>query len=286
MRRAWWICSCGRMRRVARPERDGAFVGNLDNRPGDFRHSGANARERHPSFNPRRRKRKLAGPFPARQTDMTTDFQALRNTMVEQQVRPWEVLDPRVLAAMTAVPREEFVPAAYRSLAYADLPLPLAHGEVMLKPVVEGRLLQALELRPEDEVLEIGTGSGYVTACLAHLARAVMSLDAFADVTAQARARLDARNISNVRLETGDAFAWTPGREFDAIAITGALAETPEAFARWLKPGGRLFAIVGRSPVQTAYRYTWRGETLHAEPLFETDIPYLRGAEPVTRFTL
>jgi protein-L-isoaspartate(D-aspartate) O-methyltransferase len=217
---------------------------------------------------------------------MSIDFQALRNTMVEQQVRPWEVLDPRVLAAISAVPREDFVPAAYRSLAYADLPLPLAHGETMLKPVVEGRLLQALELRQEDEVLEIGTGSGYLTACLALLARAVVSIDAFADVTAQARARLDARGIGNVRLETADVHAWTPSRQFDAIAVTGAMADVPEAFARWLKPGGRLFAIVGASPVQTALRLTWRGDNLHAEPLFETDIPYLRGAEPVPRFTL
>jgi protein-L-isoaspartate(D-aspartate) O-methyltransferase len=217
---------------------------------------------------------------------MSIDFQALRNTMVEQQVRPWEVLDPRVLAAISSVPREDFVPAAYRSLAYADLPLPLAHGETMLKPVVEGRLLQALGLQAGDEVLEIGTGSGYLTACLAHLAREVVSIDAFADVTAQARARLDARGIGNVRLETADVHAWTPNRKFDAIAVTGAVAQTPEAFARWLKPGGRLFAIVGLSPVQTAQRYTWRGDTLHAEPLFETDVPYLRGAEPVARFSL
>ena len=217
---------------------------------------------------------------------MTLDFEAARNTMVEQQVRPWDVLDPRVLAAISTVPREQFVPAAYRALAYADLPLPLAHGETMLKPVVEGRLLQALELQPGDEVLEIGTGSGYLTACLAHLSREVLSIDPFADVTAQARARLDALGINNVRLETVDAFAFAPTRQFDAVAVTGALAALPAAFTRWLKPGGRLFAVVGQSPVQTAQRFTWRGEHLHAEALFETDIPYLRGAEPVARFTL
>jgi protein-L-isoaspartate(D-aspartate) O-methyltransferase len=217
---------------------------------------------------------------------MTIDFEAARNTMVEQQVRPWDVLDPRVLAAISTVPREQFVPAAYRALAYADLPLPLAHGETMLKPVVEGRLLQALGLQAGDEVLEIGTGSGYLTACLAHLAREVVSIDPFADTTAQARARLDALGINNVRLETVDAFAFAPTRQFDAIAVTGAVAVLPEAFARWLKPDGRMFAVVGQSPVQTAQRLTWRGERLHAESLFETDIPYLRGAEPVARFTL
>src|SRR5436190_17768604 len=123
---------------------------------------------------------------------MATDFQAARNTMVEQQVRPWDVLDPRVLEAMAAVPREQFVAAAYRTLAYADMPLPLAHGEAMLKPVVEGRLLQALELQPGAEVLEIGTGSGYLTACLARLAREVVSIDIHEEFTRQARARLDA----------------------------------------------------------------------------------------------
>ena len=217
---------------------------------------------------------------------MATDFQAARNTMVEQQVRPWDVLDPRVLEAMAAVPREQFVAAAYRTLAYADMPLPLAHGEAMLKPVVEGRLLQALELQPGAEVLEIGTGSGYLTACLARLAREVVSIDIHEEFTRQARARLDGFGVGNVRLETADAFAFAPARQFDAVAVTGAVAQMPAAFAHWLKPGGRLFVVHGASPVQTAVRGTWRGEQLHLESLFETDIPYLRGAEPVARFRL
>jgi protein-L-isoaspartate(D-aspartate) O-methyltransferase len=217
---------------------------------------------------------------------MSIDFETVRNTMVEQQVRPWEVLDPRVLAALSTVPREQFVPAAYRTLAYADLPLPLAHGETMMKPVVEGRLLQALGLAPGDDVLEIGTGSGYVTACLAQLAREVVSLDLLPDFTRLARERLDALQIGNVRLETGDALSFAPGRQFDAVAVTGAVARIPEAFAQWLKPGGRLFVVHGASPVQTAVRATWRGDRLHEEGLFETDIPYLRGAEPVPRFRL
>src|SRR6188472_3947507 len=147
---------------------------------------------------------------------MATDFQAARNTMVEQQVRPWDVLDPRVLEAMAAVPREQFVTAAYRTLAYADLPLPLAHGETMMKPVVEGRLLQALALQPQDEVLEIGTGSGYVTACLARMAREVVSIDLHEDFVRNARTRLDALGVGNTRLEVFDAFAYAPKRQFDA----------------------------------------------------------------------
>ena len=217
---------------------------------------------------------------------MPIDFQAARNTMVEQQVRPWEVLDPRVLDAIASVPREQFVPDAYRTLAYADLPLPLAHGETMMKPVVEGRLLQALELQAQDEVLEIGTGSGYVTACLARMAREVVSIDLLEDFTRLARARLDALGVGNVRLETTDVFAYAPARRFDAIAVTGAVATIPAAFAQWLKPGGRLFVVHGASPAQSAVRGTLRGDQLHLEGLFETDIPYLRGAEPVPRFSL
>ena len=217
---------------------------------------------------------------------MPIDFQAARNTMVEQQVRPWEVLDPRVLDAIASVPREQFVPDAYRTLAYADLPLPLAHGETMMKPVVEGRLLQALGLQAQDEVLEIGTGSGYVTACLARMAREVVSIDLLEDFTKLARTRLDALAIGNVRLETADAFAYAPARQFDAVAVTGAVATIPAAFAQWLKPGGRLFVVHGASPAQSAVRGTLRGVDLHLEGLFETDIPYLRGAEPIPRFRL
>jgi protein-L-isoaspartate(D-aspartate) O-methyltransferase len=195
------------------------------------------------------------------------------------------VLDPRVLEVMSSVKREDFVPAAHRQLAFADLPLPLAHGESMLKPVVEGRLLQSLALDASEEVLEIGTGSGFVTACLAQLARAVTSIDIHADFIEAARTRLDAAGIGNVRLETGDALSWQPGRQFDAIAVTGAVATIPEAFVSWLRPGGRMFVVRGNSPVQEAVRATRRGDALHIESLFETDIPYLRGAAPAPAFT-
>jgi protein-L-isoaspartate(D-aspartate) O-methyltransferase len=215
---------------------------------------------------------------------MSMNFDQARFAMIEQQVRPWDVLDPRVLEAMTSVRREDFVADAHRNLAFADLQLPLAHGEAMLKPVVEGRLLQALALEPGEEVLEIGTGSGFVTACLAQLARAVTSIDIHADFIEGARARLEGAGFGNVRLECADALSWQPGRQFDAIAVTGAVAEIPTAFVEWLRPGGRMFVVRGVSPVQEAVRATRRGEALHLESLFETDIPYLRGAAPAPQF--
>jgi protein-L-isoaspartate(D-aspartate) O-methyltransferase len=217
---------------------------------------------------------------------MSMNLDQARHAMIEQQVRPWEVLDPRVLAALAAVRREDFVPAACRELAFADLPLPIGHGEVLMKPVVEGRLLQALALSEGDEVLEIGTGTGYLTACLAYLGREVLSIDRHEDFVASARHRLGLASITNVRTETADAFSWQPGRKFDAIAVTAAVASVPERFGQWLKPGGRMFVVHGLSPVQEASLFTWRGDTLHGESLFETDIPYLRGAEPVAQFTL
>ncbi|MFY2762767.1 protein-L-isoaspartate O-methyltransferase family protein [Arenimonas sp. MALMAid1274] len=215
---------------------------------------------------------------------MPIDFQQARFAMVEQQVRPWDVLDPRVLETLMSVRREDYVPLRHRKLAFADLPLPLEHGEVMMKPVLEGRMLQALNLAAGDEVLEVGTGSGFITACLAALARDVVSIDRHADFIERTRARLVTEQIGNVRLEEADVFGWQPGRQFDAICVTGAVATDPERFGAWLKPGGRLFVIHGQSPVQEALRITRRGEGFHRESLFETDVPYLHGAAPAPHF--
>ncbi|MBP6597061.1 MAG: protein-L-isoaspartate O-methyltransferase [Arenimonas sp.] len=215
---------------------------------------------------------------------MSIDFQQARHAMVEQQVRPWDVLDPRVLAVLMQVRREDFVPQRHRKLAFSDAPLPLDHGEVMMKPVLEGRLLQAMNLEPGDEVLEIGTGSGFITACLAALVRDVTSIDRHPDFIERTRARLAADGINNVRLECADVFGWQPGRLFDAIGVTGAVATDPERFGAWLKPGGRLFVVHGQSPVQEALRITRRGDGFHRESLFETDIPYLHGAAPAPQF--
>jgi len=217
---------------------------------------------------------------------MSVNFEQARFAMVEQQVRPWDVLDPRVLDVLHVLQREDFVDAEYRNLAYTDIALPLGHDEIMMKPVLEGRLLQALDLNSQDDVLEIGTGSGFVTACLSHLAREVVSLDIHADFVEQAKQKLLATGIRNVRLECADALTWQNDRRFDAIAVTAAVTNIPEIFAHWLKPNGRMFIIRGLSPVQEALRVTHRGESLHEESLFETDVPYLHGAEPKPSFTL
>jgi protein-L-isoaspartate(D-aspartate) O-methyltransferase len=220
---------------------------------------------------------------------MSLDFERARFNMVEQQVRPWDVLDARVLDVLREVRREDFVPARYRKLAFADVAIPLEHGEVMMKPVVEGRLLQALTVAPEDAVLEIGTGSGFLTACLARLGREVVSVDIHGDMVERARVRLvEQMGIANVRLETGDAIVeWQPNRQFDVIAVTGATHQIPSRFRDWLAPHGRLFAIRGDSPAQQAVVVARVGETEFSETIqFETDLPYLIHAAPPKRFTL
>lgn len=217
----------------------------------------------------------------------TLDYAKARELMVEQQVRPWDVLDARVLAALSAIPRDAFVPAAYRALAYTDVGLPLGHGETMMKPVVEGRMLQALALDPGDEVLEIGTGSGFVTACLGRLARDVVSLERHADLADGARARLDALRLAgNIRVETADAFAWSSDRRFDAVCVTGAVDTIPARFREWLRPGGRMFVVTGRPPAMDALLVRNEVHGARIESLFETDLPYLAGAAPAPTFEL
>ena len=217
---------------------------------------------------------------------MTMNVEHARHAMIEQQIRPWDIVDLQVLAAMSAVPRENFVPPAYRDLAFADTALPIGHGETMFKPVLEGRMLQGLKLQPNDEVLEIGTGTGYITACLASLCRSLVTVDLHADFIADAKERLAALDLNNVRYEQADALAFDPGQQFDAIAVTGAVTEVPPAFLNWLRPGGRLFIIRGQSPAQEAVCLTRTAQSFDTESLFETDIPYLVGAQPVDRFSL
>lgn len=217
---------------------------------------------------------------------MSIDFARARETMVEQQIRPWEVLDVRVLDTLAQLPREAFVPEALRALAYADTELPIGHGERMFKPVLEGRTLQALGVQTHESVLEIGTGSGYMAACLARLGREVVSLERHADLAETARARLAAQGIGNVSVLTADAFQWTPGRTFDVICVTGAVAEIPARFCEWLASGGRMFVVRGRSPVMEAALVHPGVNGLRIESLFETDLPYLAGGEPAPVFTL
>ena len=218
------------------------------------------------------------------------DYAKARETMVEQQVRPWDVLDMRVLETLLALPREAFVRPEYRSLAYADLPVPIGHGELMFKPVVEGRMLQSLALLPTDDVLEIGTGSGFIAACLGRLARDVLSLEIHPDLAEAARARLAEHGLDgNIRVETVDALHYRTERRFDAICVSGAVDAIPLPFLEWLRPGGRLFAVHGRAPAMTAVlvRKPAEGQAVNGqriESLFETMIPYLVGAAPAPAF--
>ena len=221
----------------------------------------------------------------------TIDYAKARELMVEQQIRPWDVFDPRVLAALAEVPREDFVPDAHRTLAYADIALPLGHGESMMKPVVEGRALQALELAPGDDVLEIGTGSGFLAACLGRLAREVVSLERHADLADAARARLAAHGAGNVNVIAADAFSWDAsslgsGRRFAAICVTGAVSSIPSRFVEWLQPNGRMFIVRGRSPAMEAVLLRNQSGSPRIESLFETDLPYLAGATPAPTFEL
>ena len=215
---------------------------------------------------------------------MTLDYAKARAAMVEQQVRPWDVLDPRVLRALSELPREDFVPAAHRALGYVDIAIPLGHGEAMMKPVVEGRVLQALALNELDEVLEIGTGSGFMAACLGHLAREVVSIERHADLADAALTRLLAHGIGNVRVEHADAFAWDTDRRFDAICVTGAVDTVPSRFLQWLRPGGRMFIVHGRAPAMQAALVRAEVNGMRSESLFETDLAYLTGAAPVPAF--
>ncbi len=209
-----------------------------------------------------------------------SDLAKARHLMVEQQIRPWEVLDQKVLDLLEALPREDFVPPEWRNLAYVDEFIPLPGGEVMLPPKVEARLLQALDVQDTDTVLEVGTGSGYFTALLARLARHVYSVEINPDLSAAAGEKLRAHGITNVTLEVGDAArGWDRHAPYNVIAITGSLPVLPEAFREQLAIGGRLVAIVGEAPVMEAIRLRRVGEDAWSEEaLFETLVPPLHNA--------
>jgi protein-L-isoaspartate(D-aspartate) O-methyltransferase len=205
------------------------------------------------------------------------DTDTARFNMIEQQIRPWEVLDPRILNALHDVPREDFVPAPYRNLAFADMHIPLEHGEVMMQPKQEARLLQALSLKPGDRVLEIGTGSGYVTALLAHLAGHVDTVDIHPDFLESARDKLTRHGYTNASFAEGDAAqGWDNDHYYDAILLTGSVAQLPPKYEAQLEDGGRLAAIVGRDPVMEAMLVEHLGEEqFRTTSLFDTSLPPL-----------
>ncbi|VFM97463.1 MAG: protein-L-isoaspartate(D-aspartate) O-methyltransferase [Candidatus Kentron sp. G] len=217
------------------------------------------------------------------------NFEKARFTMVNQNIRNWNVSDRRVLDALLSIPREAFVPSEYQEFAYADTSIPLADGQEMILPQIAARALQALELAPTGHVLEVGTGSGYLTALIAMLARDVVSIEISPSLHRLATAALAAQDIHNARVLSGDATTgWEQEAPFDAIVVTGSVPVLPAHFQRQLKERGRLFVVVGKDPVMEARLVTRTGpEDWKEDILFETSLPPLRASTlPAGQFVL
>lgn len=222
------------------------------------------------------------------------DLEQNRFNMVEQQIRPWDVLDQEVLKLLFELRREEFVPAAYRSLAFVDMEIPLGHGEVMLAPKLEARILQELQVKKTDRILEVGSGSGYLSALLARKGEYVYSVEIVPELKTMAEKNLQAHGICNVAVEQGDAACgWPSHGPYDVIVLTGSTPVLPEAFQKSLKTGGRLFAVVGDAPAMQAVLVTCVVQEVKAEEkpgayntvgLFETCISLLKNAKQPERF--
>jgi protein-L-isoaspartate(D-aspartate) O-methyltransferase len=213
------------------------------------------------------------------------DIEQARFNMVEQQIRTWDVLDQDVLDLLFTVKREDFVPPAYRLLAFADLEIPLGDGEKMWSPKMEARVLQELKLGPGDRVLEIGTGSGYLTALLATRSARVTSVEINQRLSSQAKARLARAGIGSVELAVGDGARGWGDAAYDAIVLTGSTPVLPEAFLAQLNPGGRVFAVVGEPPVMIAQLVRWiAADAVAKRSLFETVVDPLKNAAAPPRF--
>jgi len=211
-----------------------------------------------------------------------------REQMIEQQVRAWDVLDERVLGIFRKIPRDHFAPAAQRYMAYMDLEVPLPRGQHMLRPSVAGRLLQALELTGTERVLEIGAGSGFITACLAAVSAHVESIEFFPELAEIAKSNLATLSIGNTQIVTADALAASAGstKRYGAIAVTGSLPVQDDRFQRQLEIGGRLFVIAGEAPVMTARLIRRTAEDAWtSESLFETVVDPLINARRPQEFT-
>lgn len=209
-----------------------------------------------------------------------------RFNMIEQQIRTWEVLDPKVLALFDIIPRENFVAESQKGLAFADVELPIGCGQTMLSPKLEGRILQALDIQSTDKVLVVGTGSGYLTALLATLADHVYAIEIHPELSELAQSRLKKQKIHNVTLHVADASnGYANTVPYDVIVFTGALALRPIAAEKMLKMGGRLFAVTGELPImQATLTYRVSEEAFRLETLFETCLPYLAHATQISQF--
>ena len=214
------------------------------------------------------------------------NFDVARQTMIQSQIRTWYVHDERVIDLVARMPRQDYVPAASRNLAYVDMNIPLGHGEVMMTPKMEARLVQELEIDPQDKILEIGTGSGYMTALLANLGRHVVSVEIRPEFTAEAATKLAHHGVRNITLEVGDgARGWDRQQPYDVIFITGSLPILPAAFRDSLAPGGRMIAIVGQSPVMEVKRIRrLDAHVFREDSLFDTDLPPLQNVIEPARF--
>lgn len=217
---------------------------------------------------------------------MHTNLEQARFNMIEQQIRTWEVLDSAVLDLLKHVPREAFVPEQYAGLAFADIEIPIGEGQTMLSPKLEGRILQALEVRKTDKVLEIGTGSGYLTALLAKSAKEVISVEIHASLSALAKKRLAAQGIDNVTLEVGNATdGWPAQAPYDVIVFTGSLPVSPENVKQSLAIGGRMFVVIGDAPAMHATMIRRvSADSFKYDVIFETCLPPLNNAPQPDRF--
>ncbi|WP_067064168.1 protein-L-isoaspartate O-methyltransferase family protein [Roseateles chitosanitabidus] len=215
------------------------------------------------------------------------NFEQARFNMIEQQIRPWDVLDPSVLALLAVVKREDFVPAAYRNMAFTDVELPLGNGQKMLPPRVEARWMQELQIERHEKVLEIGTGSGYMAALLGHKAQQVFTVEQDEQLAAQARDALRRNGVLNVTVTTGDGVKGLPSEApFDVILLSGSVPQAPQALLDQLKIGGRMGVVVGDDPAMTARIITRVGEReFKTENLFETVVQRLDGFDTVSHFT-
>ena len=215
------------------------------------------------------------------------NIEQARFNMIEQQIRPWNVLDEDVLALLHVVKREQFVPKAYENLAFADVEIPLPGGETMFNPKVEARIVQEIAVKKHENVLEIGTGSGYMAALLAHKARHVTTVEIQPESVTLAKENLAKAGVTNVSVEEGNgAQGWSTGAEYDVIVVSGGLPVLPEALVKQLKVGGRMIAILGEAPAMSCQLITRTSETAHdAVKVFETVAKPLTGAEAPSRFT-